>query len=98
MSTAKAQKEGPALLDAVTGVAALVLIAAILVIGLQILFFVMQDREVEAKTAAPTEFTELEAAQKAELSSGTRWVDQEKGVAGLSVDDAMQAVIRKYGS
>jgi len=97
MSTAKAEKEGLALLQIVTYTGALVLSTVIVIILLQILFYVMRDREIERKTAAPQEFGSLKAEQLGALEGGPRWVDREKGTVALGLEAAERAVIRRYG-
>lgn len=97
MSTAKAEKEGLALLQIVTYTSVLVLGTVIAIILLQILFYVMRDREIERKTAAPMEFAALRAEQLGALEGGPRWTDRENGKVALGLEAAVQAVIRRYG-
>lgn len=97
MTSAKAEKEGLALLQIVTYTGALVLSTVIVIILLQILFYVMRDQEVERKTATPLEYAGLKAEQLGALEGGPRWVDREKGTVALGLEAARQAVIRRYG-
>ncbi len=97
MSTAKAEDEGLAVVEIFTVGAALFLVTAILVILLQILFFVVRDQEIERKRVTSDEFSLLKSVQLASLQSGPRWINQEKGTVGMSLDQAFDAVIRAYG-
>jgi len=94
MATAKAEREGLALLEIITSGAVLFLVTVILVILLQIVFFVMRDDEVVRKTVMSQEFELMKSEQVAVLNSGMRWINRDKGIVGMSLDQAFETVIR----
>jgi hypothetical protein len=97
MSTAKAEGEGLAVVEIFTAGAALFLVTVILVILLQIIFYVVSDQEEDRKRVTSDEFSLLKSEQLASLQSGPRWINEEKGTVGMSLDQAFDAVIRTYG-
>ena len=96
MST-KTQREGLALLEIFTAAAVFVLVTVLVIILLQIGFFVMRDRELERKIVTPREFADLRAEQLARLAEPVRWVDESAGRIGMPIDQAMAAVVRANG-
>ncbi|HPF36340.1 hypothetical protein KDK88_07425 [bacterium] len=97
MSAPKAEKEGLALPEIVTGAVALALITIIVIIGLQILYYVMVDREVVRKTVPSQEYANLKAEQLGLLEGAPRWADQPGGKVAMGLEAATQAVVRRYG-
>jgi len=97
MSYPKSAKEGLALPEIVTGAVALALITIIVIIGLEILYYVMTDQETVRKSVASGESGELRAEQLGLLEGSPRWVDQPGGKVAMGLEAATQAVIRKYG-
>ncbi len=56
--------------------------------------------ETEYKTLTPVDLQVEQAvfAQRARLADGYRWIDEEQGVVGMSIEDAKDALVRKFAS
>ena len=79
----------------VVGAIIVVLVFAI-IIGVQALFFKVQDNENNRKYVSqpPVEFSTLKTEQE-ELLNGYHWISQPQGVVGIPIDRAMQIIIKE---
>ncbi len=58
------------------------------------------DAETERKALTPVDaqVTQDAFAQRARLAEGYRWIDEEQGVVGMSIEDAKDALVRRYAA
>ncbi len=68
----------------------------VLVVGLQALYYRMEQRALAGKLGGgpPRELRELWQAQQARLE-GYRWVDREQGLVAIPIERAMELVMRE---
>ena len=69
-------------------------VVLVTVLLLESLYYKMQNREFEAKVVAPKNQA-LEALKndQTDLRDSYGWVDQEKGIARIPVEQAMQEIV-----
>jgi hypothetical protein len=71
----------------------------VLIVALQALFYHVQENAVRQKTypEAPAELSRVQAEQLEHLNS-YRWVDKEKGIVGIPIEEAMKQVAADNGA
>ena len=69
------------------------------VIALQVVHYKMSEGEFVRKVleVEPEALTALESTQTAGLEQGVRWIDADRGVVGMPIDAAMDAVVAEHG-
>lgn len=74
------------------------ILVIVLVIGLQAWFLSEEHSEIEAKygSTVNVQLVELREKQQAKIRE-YRWVDKEKGIAAIPVEQAMKVLIENQG-
>ena len=84
-------------LAVVTGALAVIIFVYAFSLFMQGGFLTAQALEKEAKVMAPSDdvVNEAVAEQNALLQGGYRWIDQDKGTVGMSIDDAKALLVEQ---
>lgn len=97
MASAENNKTGFATSTVVFGVVTTVLLLIAMTLFLQGGFQALQNRDYAAKIYGPvvTVADVHRAEQQAILNEGARWIDQDRGIVGLPIADAIDLFVAK---